>query len=126
MFIEVEQCIPFFGTVLSRHGIGSDPAKVKALIDMPPPKTKREHQLFLGIVKYLSTFSPMTAEVCKPFRRLTSINAAWTWNRLYLETFEKKINHWLKENTVIPGKRHIRCRHGHCITAGKGQPKLWI
>ena len=50
---------------------------------MLPPKTKRESQLFLGIVIYLSQFSPMITEVSKPFRKLTSINAAWTWNSLY-------------------------------------------
>ena len=31
----------------------------------------------------------MTAEVCKPLRRLKSVNAAWTSNRLYQEIYER-------------------------------------
>ena len=42
------------------------PRKLQALIDIPPPKTKRELQSLLGIINYLSKFSPMTAEVYKP------------------------------------------------------------
>ena len=54
-----------------------DPAKVKALTDMPPLKTKKELQLFLGIVNYLSKFSPMTAEVWEPLQRLISAKVEW-------------------------------------------------
>ena len=43
-----------------------DPRKVQALTEMLPPKTKKELQSFLGIPNYLSKFSPITAEVCKP------------------------------------------------------------
>ena len=56
--------------------VSTDPAKVKALTDMPPPTTKRELQSFLGKVNYLSKFPTMTGEVCEQQRRLTSVNAA--------------------------------------------------
>ena len=68
-------CIPFFLEVISRCRVSPDPVKVKALMDMLPPKTKRELQSFLGIVSYLSKFKPMTAEVCKPLHRLTSFKS---------------------------------------------------
>ena len=58
-------------------------------MDMPPLKTKRELQSFLGIVNNLINFSPMTVEVCKPFQRLTSVKAIWTWNRTYQEIYER-------------------------------------
>ena len=47
---------------------------------MLAPKTKRELQSFLGIVHYLSKFSSMAAEVCEPFRRLTSVNVVCALN----------------------------------------------
>ena len=72
-----------------------DPAVVKALTNMPPPKAKREPQSFLGIVNYLSKFSPMTAEVCEP-----SVNAALMWNRLYQEVYEKAKS-LVKEDTCM-------------------------
>ena len=68
--------IPFFEKVISRHRVSPDLPKVMALTDIPPPKTQRELKSFWGIVNYLSKFSPMTAELCKPLRRLTSVNAA--------------------------------------------------
>ena len=72
---------PIFGKVISRHRVSQDSAKVKALTDMPPCKTKRELQLFIGIVNYLSKFSPVTADISKPFQRLTSMKAEWMWNK---------------------------------------------
>ena len=68
-------CIPFISKEISRHGVSPDPAKVRTLIHMPPSKTKRELQSFLGRINDLSKFSPMTAEVYEPLRRLTSVNA---------------------------------------------------
>ena len=56
---------------------------------MPPPKTKRELQSFLGIVTYIGKFSGMAAEVYKPVRRLTSDKVAWIWNRFYQEVYER-------------------------------------
>ena len=52
---------------------------------VPPPKTKRELQAFLGIINYLGKFSPATADVCKSLRKLTSDKTEWTWNANLLE-----------------------------------------
>ena len=41
--------VPFFGEVISRNGVKPDPQNLKALTEMPPPKTK-EFQAFLGII----------------------------------------------------------------------------
>ena len=65
---------------------------------MLPPKMKREMQSFLDIVNCLSKFSPMTAEVCEPLRRLTSDNAIWTWKRLYQVIYERPKS-LMKEDT---------------------------
>ena len=57
--------IPFFGEVVSRHGVQPNPQKVRALIEMPAPKNKKELQAFLGIINYLNKFSPGTLKACK-------------------------------------------------------------
>ena len=75
--------IPFFGEVVSRGGMQPDPRKISALTEMPTPKNKKELQAFLGIINYLSKFSPDLAEACKPLRKLTSSKAMWTWDALY-------------------------------------------
>ena len=58
-------------------------------MDMPPPNNKIELQAFLGIINYLSKFSPGTTEVCDPLPNLTSGKATWTWNASYQSLFNK-------------------------------------
>ena len=81
--------IPFFSEVVSREGIQLDPQKIRGLTKMPAPKNKKELQAFLGIINYLSKFSPDKLEVCKPLRKLTSSKAMWMWDVSYQQWFEK-------------------------------------
>ena len=66
-----------------------DPQKLKALTEMPPPKTKKDLQAFLGIINYSSNFSPSTADVYESLRQLTSNKTEWTWNATYQKQFDK-------------------------------------
>ena len=72
--------IPFFSEIISHQGGSLDPRKVHVLTDMLPLKSKRELQSFLGILHYLC--SPVTAEMCKPFQKVTLVKDDWTWNRM--------------------------------------------
>ena len=80
---------PIFGEIISRHGVKLDLQKFKALMGMPPPKTKKELQAFLVIINYLRNFSPRTANVCESLRQLTSSKTEWTWNATYQKLFDK-------------------------------------
>ena len=80
--------IPFFGVVVSRDGMQPDPRKISALTKMSAPKNKKELQAFLGIINYLSKFSPDMVEVCEPLRKLMSSKATWTWDASYQQRFE--------------------------------------
>ena len=75
--------IPFFGEVVSRDGMQLDPRKISALTEMPAPKNKKELHAFLGIINYLSKFSPDMLEVCKLIRKLMLSKATWTWDTSY-------------------------------------------
>ena len=47
----------------------TDPQKLTAMMEiMPPKKTKKELQAFLGIINYLSNFAPSIADVCEALR----------------------------------------------------------
>ena len=81
--------IPFFGEVISRRGIQPDPQKINALMNTTPANNKRELQAFLGIINYLSKFSPGTAVVCDPLQKQTSSNVTWIWNASYQLPFVK-------------------------------------
>ena len=81
--------VPFFGEIISRYGVKPDPRKLKALMEMPPPKTKKELQAFLGIINYLSKFPPSTANICDSLKQLTLSKTEWTWNATYQKLFDK-------------------------------------
>ena len=57
--------VPFFSKVISRNVVKSDLQRLKAPMEMPPPKNPKELQVFLGIIKYLSKLFPSTADVCE-------------------------------------------------------------
>ncbi|XP_069152915.1 uncharacterized protein [Solanum lycopersicum] len=44
------------GFIVSRRGIELDPSKIKAIQELPPPKTRKEVMSFLGRLNYISRF----------------------------------------------------------------------
>ena len=66
-----------------KTGCPTQPQKVRALTEMPAPKYKKELHAFLGIINYLTKFSPGILEACKPLRKLTSSKVTWMLNASY-------------------------------------------
>jgi hypothetical protein len=54
------------GFVVSNKGIEVDPDKVKAIQDMPAPKTEREVRGFLGRLNYIARFISQLTVTCEP------------------------------------------------------------
>ena len=81
--------IPIFCEIISRHAVKPDWRKLEVLREMPPPKTKMELQAFLGIINYLSKFSPSTANICESLRQPRSSKMEWAWNAAYKKQFNK-------------------------------------
>jgi len=44
------------GFLMSDRGVEVDPSKIKAILDMPPPKSEKEIRGFLGQLQYISQF----------------------------------------------------------------------
>ena len=80
--------VPFFGEIISRKAVKSDPQKLKALTKMPPVKTKKRLQASLRIINYLSKFSPSTTSICETLRQLSSHKTEWTLNATYQKLFD--------------------------------------
>lgn len=55
---------------MSQDGIREDPSKVKAILEMPPPKTEKEVRGFLVKLQYISRFISKLATVCEPVFKL--------------------------------------------------------
>ena len=81
--------IPLFGEVISHDGWNPDHRKLKALIDMLPLKHKEKLQSFLGMINYLSKFSPANIEVCELLRKFMSVKSEWLWNKIYQDLYNK-------------------------------------
>ena len=71
--------VPFIGHVATGEGIRVDPAKVKAIRDMPAPTDKAGVQRLLGLVQYLSKFLPNLSDLTKRLRELTQHDVEWSW-----------------------------------------------
>ena len=74
------QEVEYFGHIISAFGLRPDPAKVKAIQDMPPPNDKKELQTLLGMITYLAKFTPQLSEITKPMRDLLKENIEFIWD----------------------------------------------
>ena len=61
----------FTGHLITTDGIRTNPAIVKAILNMPTPSDKVGIRRFLGAMNYLSKFSPQLSSVTHSLRTLT-------------------------------------------------------
>ena len=58
------------GFIVSQRGIEVDPDKVKAIREMPAPKTEKQVRGFLGRLNYISRFISHMTATCGPIFKL--------------------------------------------------------
>ena len=71
--------ISFYGVTISADGVKPDPRKIDAIKNLPEPRTEALLQSFLGIVNYLSQFSPNIAKMMCNLRALLKKNTEFLW-----------------------------------------------
>ena len=81
--------LTFLGHVINQHGISPDSLKTAAIKEMPPPKTVSELRRFMGMINQLGKFSPNTAEISTPLRKLLSSNQVWQWGPDQEDSYKK-------------------------------------
>jgi hypothetical protein len=62
--------VKLLGHMVSSRGIEVDPTKIKAILEMPPPKTEKEIRGFLGRLQYISRFIARLTTTCEPIFKL--------------------------------------------------------
>ena len=65
--------VPFFGQIVSRHGVQQDHKMLCTFTQNATPKIKNTFAVILGIMNYLREYSTANAEVCDSLKRLTSM-----------------------------------------------------
>ena len=71
--------MPFIGHITTDKGLRVDPAKVRAIREMPAPTDMAGVQRLLGLAQYLSKFLPHLSDITKPLRELTQNDVQWVW-----------------------------------------------
>ncbi|SPO31487.1 uncharacterized protein UTRI_06617 [Ustilago trichophora] len=76
--LSVQKCqfmhenITFCGQLVGKDGIRADPARLKAILNWPVPKTVRDIMVFRGVCSYLRSKVPNFAKVFAPLDTLTT------------------------------------------------------
>ena len=71
--------VTFFGENYTTQGRKPDPKKIKAIVKMKQPETRKEMQTFLGMVQYLQKFTPQLSVLAEPLRDLIKTNSPHVW-----------------------------------------------
>jgi hypothetical protein len=88
------------GFIVSEKGIEVDPAKVKAIREMPKPRTEKEVRGFLGRLNYISRFTPHLTATSEPIFKLLRKDQTVRWNNDCQAAFEK-IKEYLQEPPIL-------------------------
>ncbi|MCO5599000.1 hypothetical protein L7F22_053099 [Adiantum nelumboides] len=84
-----EDEVILLGHKISQRGIEVDPAKAKALLELPSPKSIKEVTSFMQKVKYMARFIHLASELLHPLQKLTQqVEFAWSED---LEEYFKSI-----------------------------------
>ena len=84
------------GFIVSDKGIHVDPAKVKAIQEMPAPRIEKEVRGFLGHLNYIARFISHVTATCEPIFKLLKKDQVVKWNDEYQTAF-KRIKEYLQE-----------------------------
>ena len=78
----------FFGSEVSAEGIQPTSARVEAIRGMPPPTNVTELRRVLGMMNYLSNFTPNLSSILKPMSDLLCNDAEFVWDSKQQQSFE--------------------------------------
>ena len=88
------------GFVVSDKGIQVDHAKVKAIQEMPAPKTEKEVKGFLGRLNYIARFISHLTATCEPIFKLLKKDQVVNWNDECQAAFYR-IKEYLQEPPIL-------------------------
>ena len=82
MILRCEE-VPFLGHLILKDGLKADPAKIRAVLEIPTPINVASVHWFIGFTNYLSKFLPRLSDVCEPLWKLTLPDIGWFWTNLH-------------------------------------------
>lgn len=76
----------FLGYLVNRQGMNVDPAKAKAVLDMPEPTSAKEWKSFLGKASYLRRFLPGLAALSASLMELLKKKVEYKWEEVHRQS----------------------------------------
>ena len=92
------------GFVVSQDGIKVDSDKVKAIQELPPPRTEKEIRGFLGRIQYISRFISQLTTRCEPIFKLLKKNVPTKWNDECQASFDSMKEYLSNPPVLMPPK----------------------
>lgn len=83
------QAISFLGFIVEQGRLRADPAKIKAVVEWPMPKTRRELQRLLGFANFYRRFIWEFSKVALPLTNLTSPKQWFQWPPAAQRAFDR-------------------------------------
>ena len=90
------------GHIVSEWGTEVDPEKIRAILNMPAPRTEREIKGFLGKLQYISRFIAKLTDICEPIFCLLRKNQPIIWNDDCRRAFENIKECLLSSPILVP------------------------
>ena len=90
------------GHMVSERGIEVDPDKIRAILDMPAPRTEKEVRGFLGRLQYISRFIARLTDICEPIFRLLRKSQRTVLDDQCQSAFEKIKEYLLSPPVLVP------------------------
>ncbi|XP_039687848.1 uncharacterized protein [Medicago truncatula] len=90
------------GFIVSQKGIEVDPDKVKAIREMPAPRTEKEVRGFLGRLNYISRFISHMTATCGPIFKLLRKEQGIVWTEDCQKAFDSIKKYLLEPPILIP------------------------
>ena len=85
------------GHIVKKHGVATDPKKLRIVRDYPISTNVREVCAFTGFVGYYRKYVKDFCKICEPLTNLTRINVPFIWDENCQKAFEV-----LKQKLINP------------------------
>ena len=93
----------FLDFMVSQRGIEANPDKIKAILEMQPPRTTKEIQRLKGRVFALNRFMSRSTDKCLPFFKI--LKKAFEWTDKCQQAFEELKRYLMKPPLLSPSKQ---------------------
>ena len=80
--------VSYLGLLIGADGLKTDPRKVKAVLDAPPPTNEKELREFLGAVTFYGRFLKNLSATARPLHGLLKKTSEWKWGKEQENSFE--------------------------------------